>query len=185
MALMRENSQKALSQLIDRYSDVLLRHISRRTGSAEDAAEILQDIFISLWNKRNVVEIKETIYPYLFSAAKYEIIDWMLSTKKKIAREQVLLLEEEHYDFPVEDVLMARELNDLLYVEVEKMPATMKAIFYMSREKSLSVKEIANLLSLSEQTVKNNLTMALKRLRLTLNQQQYTFVAVGILYALR
>lgn len=182
---MRENNQMAFSCLVDRYNAVLFRHTTRRIKSAEDAAEILQDVFLSLWNKRTSLYIEESFYPYLFKAVKYEIIDWLIKTEKQIAKEQLLLHEAGQYDFPAEDVLIAKELNELLYAEVNKMPATMKTIFYLSREQSLSVKEIAKMLSISEQTVKNNLSLALKRLRLTLSQDHYLLVATTILYALR
>ncbi len=185
LSLMRENNERAFSCLVDRYSTVLTRHVTRRINSAEDATEILQDVFISLWNKRFSIQVEESIYPYLFKAVKYEIIDWLIKTEKQIAKTQLLLLEAEPYDFPAEEVLIAQELNELLYAEVNRMPATMKTIFYMSRENSLSVKEIAIALSLSEQTVKNNLSSALKRLRLTLSREHYILVATGIICALR
>lgn len=185
LSLIRENNERAFSHLVDRYSSVLTRHVTRRIKSVEDASEILQDVFMSLWNKRFSIQVEETIYPYLFKAVKYEIIDWLIKTEKQVTKAQLLLLEAEQYDFPEEDVLIAKELNELLYAEVNRMPSTMKTIFYMSREKSLSVKEIAKALSLSEQTVKNNLSSALKRLRLTLNKEHYLLVATGIICALR
>ncbi|MEJ2880292.1 RNA polymerase sigma factor [Pedobacter sp. GR22-6] len=185
LSLMREDSERAFSCLVERYSAVLTRHVTRRIKSEEDAMEILQDVFLSLWNKRFSIAVEESVYPYLFKAVKYETIDWMIKAEKQVARAQLLLLEAEPYEFPAEDVLIAQELNELLYAEVNKMPATMKTIFYMSRENSLSVKEIANALSLSEQTVKNNLSSALKRLRLTLSREHYLLVATGILCALR
>ncbi|MBE9598477.1 RNA polymerase sigma factor [Pedobacter sp. MC2016-24] len=182
---MQENNEQAFSCLMNRYHHVLFRHISRRIQSADDAAEILQDIFISLWNKRFSVYAEESIYPYLFRAAKYETIDWIVKRQKQIARESVLLAQEEQYDFPAEDVLIARELNDLLTAEVNRMPPTMRAVFQLSREQSLSVSDIAKSLSLSEQTVKNNISFALKRLRVTLKQEHYLTVAAAILSALR
>lgn len=178
---MRQDNEQAFSCLIDRYDSVLFRHLLRRIQSAADAQEILQDIFISLWNKRALVYAQETIYPYLFRAARYEIIDWYTKSKKKILHQELLLAEEYLIDFPAEDFLIAAELNDLLNAEVAKMPATMKSVFELSRNESLSVKEIAASLSLSEQTVKNNITLALKRLRLTLKQEHYVVISAIIL----
>lgn len=182
---MQENNERAFSCLMERYRDVLFRHISRRIQSAADAAEILQDIYISLWNKRFSIHIEESIYPYLFSAAKYEILDCLVKREKEIAKTSVLLMQQEQFDFPVEEVLMAGEMQRLLEAEVDKMPETMKAVFQLSREESLSVKEIALVLSLSEQTVKNNISIALKRLRLSLKEEHYVVVAAAILSALQ
>lgn len=178
---MKQDDEQAFSCLIDRYSSVLFRHLIRRTQSPADAQEILQDIFISFWNKRLYLNAEETIYPYLFRAAKYEIIDWYIKTERKIKREALLLTQEYQIDFPAEDFLMARELKELLNAEIEKMPVTMKTVFQLSREESLSVKEIAQVLSISEQTVKNNMTIALKRLRHTLKHEHYIIVSAVIL----
>lgn len=178
---MKQNNELAFSCLIDRYDAVIFRHLLRRIQSVADAQEILQDIFISLWNKRATVYVDETIYPYLFRAAKYEIIDWYTKSKKKILHQDLLLAEEYLFDFPAEDFLIAGELNDLLNAEVAKMPATMKTVFELSRNESLSVKEIANSLSISEQTVKNNISIALKRLRVTLKQEHYVVISAIIL----
>lgn len=182
---MKENNEQAFACLIDRYDAVLFRHLLRRIQSVADAQEILQDIFISLWNKRAVIYADETIYPYLFRAAKYEIIDWYAKSKKRILKEELLLSEEYQVDFPAEDFLIAGELNELLNAEVAKMPPTMKTVFEMSRNESLSVKEIAARLSISEQTVKNNISIALKRLRVTLKHEHYVIISSVILFRLR
>lgn len=185
LSLMQENNERAFSCLMERYNDILFRHISRRTQSADDAAEILQDIFIAMWNKRFSVYAEDSIYPYLFQAAKFEIIDWHLKKEKQIHKESLMALQEEQFDFPVEEVLMAKELQDLLDAEINKMPATMKEIFQLSRTQALSVKEIAAALSISEQTVKNNISMALKRLRHTIKEEHYFAIAATVLSVLR
>lgn len=63
-----------------------------------------------------------------------------------------------------EDDLMAKELAQLIEQEVEEMPSTMKNVFTLSRHHALSIKDIALQLSLSEQTVKNNISLAINRL---------------------
>jgi RNA polymerase sigma-70 factor (ECF subfamily) len=61
---------------------------------------------------------------------------------------------------------MAKELDSLIFKEVNKMPATMKAVFELSRNNKMTIKDIAKNLTISEQTVKNNISLALHRLRL-------------------
>lgn len=178
---MKQDNEQAFSCLIDRYHPVLFRHLLRRTQCLSDAQEILQDIFISLWSKRLSLYAEDTIYPYLFRAAKYEIINWYVKSERKVRREVVLLTEEHLIDFPAEDFLIARELSDLLHAEIAKMPSTMKAVFQLSREDMLSVKEIAEKLAISEQTVKNNITIALKRLRYRLKHEHYLVISAVLL----
>ncbi len=182
---MRQDNEQAFSCLIDRYQPVLFRHLLRRTQSPVDAQEILQDIFIAFWNKRQTIICEETIYPYLFQAAKYEIIDWYVRSQRSIRREELLLSSEPAVDFPAEDVLMARELEQLLEIEIEKMPGMMKAVFKLTRNELLSIKETAQRLSVSEQTVKNNISFALKRLRYVLKREHYVIISAIVFARLR
>lgn len=185
LALIQDDNEQAFACIIDRYQPVLLRYILRRTQSVADAQEILQDIFIAFWNKRSSLYIEESIYPYLFCAAKFEVIDWYVKNDRKVLRENLLLTDEYQVDFPAEDFLIARELNEILESEIAKMPPTMKSVFELSRNESFSVKEIAQKLSISEQTVKNNITIALKRLRHTLKHEHYVIIAAITISSLR
>jgi RNA polymerase sigma factor (sigma-70 family) len=179
-SLVREDNEKAFSLLIDRYNKVLFRHINRRTQSENDSKEILQNIFLSLWHNRLTITVEDTIYPYLFQAARYEVIDWSVKNEKQLIREMLLLKREIGFELPAEETIMAKELNDFLYNEVANMPSTMQAVFKLSREECMPVKEIARYLCLSEQTVKNNITLALQRLRISLKHEHYAIIA-GIL----
>jgi RNA polymerase sigma-70 factor (ECF subfamily) len=71
-----------------------------------------------------------------------------------------------------ENLIIDAELKDWLLVEVNKMPGNIQSVFRLSRIEHLPVKEIAGKLSLSEQTVKNNLSIALKRLHARLQQME-------------
>ncbi|HWW39752.1 MAG TPA: sigma-70 family RNA polymerase sigma factor [Pedobacter sp.] len=185
LSLMGQDNELAFSCLIDRYHSTLFRHLLRRTQSPDDTQEILQDIFISLWNKRKTLHSSESIYPYLFSAAKYEVIYWFVKSERNVRREALLSALKPSISFSAEDTLMATELENLLNIEVAKMPSTMKAIFQLSRNELLSVKEIAERLHISEQTVKNNTSAALKRLKCVLKREDYVIVFLAVLFTLR
>ncbi|WP_270087598.1 RNA polymerase sigma factor [Sphingobacterium sp. SYP-B4668] len=165
--LNRDNTL-AFSVLFDRYSDVLFRFIFKRTGSVSDSQDILQEVFLSVWNKRTKIEVGESLYPYLFRASKYEVIDWLVRNDKRSKCMERLVVG--HYPEPFcstsEEELMAKELETLLAHEVDSMPLTMQSVFKLSRVEDMSIKEIAAQLSISEQTVKNNISLAISRLRL-------------------
>lgn len=166
--LVKEGNTQAFSVLFDRYGDTLLRFVLVRTDSITDAEDILQDVFTSLWNRRDRIEVEDSIYPYLFKAAKYEVIDWIARDQKRIIHFERLVLPLENEPVGPSDSderLMVKELSFLLNNEIAKMPITMQSAFNLSRIEGLSVKEIAFRLSISEQTVKNNFSLALSRLR--------------------
>ncbi|WP_433902895.1 RNA polymerase sigma factor [Sphingobacterium puteale] len=167
--IVKDDNTQAFSVLFERYGNTLLSFILKRVGSITDAEDILQDVFASLWNRRHKIEIEASIYPYLFKAAKYEVIDWMVQDQKRIKHFErlVLPLEEEPVGASSSDEkLLVQELSFMLDHEIAKMPTTMQSAFNLSRVEGLSIKEIAFRLSISEQTVKNNISLALSRLKL-------------------
>jgi RNA polymerase sigma-70 factor (ECF subfamily) len=167
--LVKESNTQAFSVLFDRYAHTLLSFILKRTGSMTDAEDILQDVFASFWNRRDKIEVVDSIYPYLFKAAKYEVIDWMTRDQKRITHFERLIFPLENEPVGAsnsDEKLMVKELTFLFDNEIAKMPTTMQSAFNLSRVEGLSIKEIAFRLSISEQTVKNNISLALSRLKL-------------------
>jgi RNA polymerase sigma factor (sigma-70 family) len=173
LSRIQANDQKGLLSLMKKYDRLLFRYINSRTNSPEYAQEAVQDIFITLWNNRFSVTITDTLSPYLYKAAKFKVIDHYMSANREIIDYQALLPEHDLAAAPAADEdLLANELLEWFSCEVDKMPESMKNIFTLSRHEQLPIKDIAARLSLSEQTVKNNLTIALKRLQLRFDRME-------------
>jgi len=93
----------------------------------------------------------------------------MTQDQKRITHFERLVFPLEHEPVGAsnsDEKLMVKELTFLLDNEIAKMPTTMRSAFNLSRVEGLSIKEIAFRLSISEQTVKNNISLALSRLKL-------------------
>ncbi len=150
---------------MQRHSSRLYRLVYRHVQRSDAAKDILQDIFIAVWNNRARIIVKDSLYPYLYRSAKNAVIDHALA-----ARRHVPLYEEEYDQLPgtltgVEDHLHVQELERALQQSIRTMPDTMRTVMILSREERLSSREIAARLNISEQTVRNNISMALHRLR--------------------
>lgn len=162
---MKNGDQKAFEALYEQYWPEVYTMIYRRINDREVTKDILQDIFINLWNYRHRIIAERSLAPWLNSAAKKQSISWyrkQVSTKQR----EILYQENETLIVPAPTELETKELQELLDLEIEKMPENMKLSFRLSRFENKSVREIAEELSLSEQTVRNNVSMALERLRL-------------------
>ena len=178
MKQVRKGNELAFAALMNRYAKDLYQLIYRRIASDEDTKDMVQDIFISLWKNREKVTVEDSLFPYLYQAAIYEVIDYQLKHNKEIAFKSELLLQSEPVQASSEEKVAIRELQQEIDAEVARMPDTMRTIFCLSRYERLSVKEIASRLQLSEQTVKNNITMALQRLRSGLHRNQIALFIV-------
>jgi RNA polymerase sigma-70 factor (ECF subfamily) len=168
--MVQQENERAFAVLFDRYKVFLLRHIYQRTQSETEAGEMLQNIFLSLWKNRNAIIIEDSLAPYLLGAARNSVLALYADSQRQLKREELLFGKFESVAYSAEAYMVAEELEQQLKREIAKMPATMKKAFELSRYEDLSVREIAAVLEVSEQTVKNNLTSALNRLRLKLTQ---------------
>ena len=169
------DDQQAFSAIIYRYNVRLYRIVYNRVRLEADTKDIIQEIFISFWNNRHQIQ-STALFPYLSKSAFYAIIDWQILNKRNISRKYLLLEKDEPSVFPVENQVIANELRQELMEEIEKMPETTRTVFRMSRIDQKSVKEIATALHLSEQTVKNNISIALKQLRKRMVSNEFSLL---------
>ena len=162
---MQSGDQKAFEALYQRYWSEVYTMIYRRINDREVAKDIVQDIFVNLWRYRHQIIAEGSLAPLLNVTAKKQAISWYRKQSASKQRE-LLYHEDEVLVAPSTTELETKELKDMLDREIDNMPSNMQASFRLSRYENKSIKEIATELSLSEQTVRNNISMALDRLRL-------------------
>jgi len=162
----QRDSPKAFAMLLDRYSQALFEHVYRKIGHREDAEDITQEIFLSFWKNRTTIHVdaNSSLQSYLFGAAKYKVIDYY--TKAAVQIPQLDSIQEMGAAAHADDALLTKELQCLLEKELNAMPERMRRPLQLSREEEMTIREIAQLLEISEQSVKNNISSALYKLRL-------------------
>ena len=171
--LVKIDNHLAFTEIVDRYWQDLYRHTWLKIKNEDEAKDIVQDIFLGLWKNRATIIVNETalIAPYLFRAAKYAIINYF-------ARPGITIADDTALSFAVEmasgvktdDPFLLKELQQVVNSEVSNLPDRLQIPYRLSREQELTVKEIAMKLSISEQTVKNNISTALNKIRFRLGQ---------------
>jgi RNA polymerase sigma factor (sigma-70 family) len=179
----KNDDHSAFKSLVDRYWEEMYRHIFRRIKNEDEAKDILQEIFISLWRNRLKVQVdkNESIISYLSKSAKYAIIDYFGKNSTVINRDvelsSLLILATSS---GVDSFVEAKELNNLLKTTIDNLPDRLKTPYLLSRENGLSIKEIASFLEVSEQTVKNNISITLDKLRNRIKDYDPDFLALLI-----
>ncbi|MRG45831.1 sigma-70 family RNA polymerase sigma factor [Chitinophaga sp. SYP-B3965] len=182
MELVKEENDNAFEILLNRHSKALYDLVYKRTRSDADTKDIIQDIFISVWKNRQTITIETSLYPYLYRAAKYAVIDLTIRNRKVLAFQEILMSAPMDIDPGAEQITIAQELKQEFEAEVANMPSTMRDIFRLSRDEKLSSREIAQRLQLSEQTVRNNITLALNRLRVRFKANQLLVLVPPAIY---
>ncbi len=155
----------AFGVLYNRYWQVLYSKALQRLGNDADAQDCVQEIFIGCWKNRENIQVQDSLAPYLFTALKYSVIKKVYRDSRKGKVVPLSLESLAQTTLTTNEFLEYKELQQLLSEEVDKLPEKMQIIYKLSRTEHLSIIEIANQLQISEQTVKNTLTTALKRLR--------------------
>ncbi|NIG56733.1 RNA polymerase sigma factor [Chitinophaga sp. Cy-1792] len=165
VALIRNGDQKAFEQCFNQHWPSLYAFAFKTLGNSADAKDVVQQVFISIWARRDKLQINTSLEGYLHQAVKYQSL-------KKL---QEMLGRPENLDHVQEFILPV--LNDIwekmdtadVFKEIDQqldlLPPKTKEIFLLSRKHQLSITEISGKLNLSEKTVRNQLHIALKALR--------------------
>lgn len=162
---LREGDQLAFAQIYNLYRSKIYLYACNLCKSAETAEEVVQEVFIRIWQK------KEQINPELnFDAYIRKItLNHVLNHLKKIARDKVLQEEVLNYMDAIrhstDDSLLEKELLKTYDEAIALLPAQKKLIYQMSRNEEMTHEQIAERLNISKNTVKNHMVVATKFIR--------------------
>jgi len=178
LSLLKGGDRNAFTTLYNRYWDKLLAIAYNHTRDKQSAEEIVQNLFVGLWNRREDLVI-ENPANYLATAVKFAVFkEYYRKQKREASLIGKLTFEQEHQ---IEEQISAKFLKEYINGIVENLPEKCKLVFKLSRERHLSNAEIGEELGIAEKTVEAHLTKALKTIRTELNSSGVMIViATGI-----
>ncbi len=148
---------------------------ANRLVCLEDAEEVVQDIFVSLWNRRKRIQLQTSLSSYLAVSIKYKIIN----TFSKYHHQQLYidaLLHTTGIDDSTQEWLAFEELQEQIQKTIHELPEKCKLVYQLSRDHGFSQKQIADELQIAEKTVEAHLHKATKTLRAKLSHFLYTLL---------
>lgn len=171
------NDHEAFHKLFNEYYSSLCRFATSYIGNPNNAEDIVQQIFVNLWEKGFEIDPNKTIKTYLFTSVKNRCLNYIRDTKKY--RSYYLDIEAE-LEIPVseKDVFSEAELNEQLKKAINKLPEKCREIFMLCRFEDMKYKEIAQKLDISEKTVEAQMSKALKIMRVEL-KDYYFFILLS------
>jgi len=171
--LLRAGNRAAFDELYERYWEVAYDIACKQLHDEDDAKDIVHDVFIHIWTKQGQLTIDKSFIAYLYTCLKNRIIDQVRKQNFRLKQLEILRHTLSEEDNSTMEHLISKELGGQIELKVNSLPEKMKEVYRLSREEELSIDEIAEKLSLSPQTVKNQISSALKRLR----SSMYTFIS--------
>lgn len=157
----REGDEKALEMVFLRYYSLLSRYAGRLLKSEADGQEVAADVFLTFWEKRQSIAVKESLRQYLFAMTRHRTLR-LLKTNGRMPASLELTPEYDEITLPEEEVHIS---TDHLAAYINQLPPQRKHIFQLNKIEGLSYREIAQQLGLSEKTVKNHVYRAMLQLK--------------------
>lgn len=159
---LKADDEQAFTEIYNRYWQKLLVIGYYYTGDKQAAEDIVHDVMLSLWNRKNKLDI-QSLNAYLGTAVKFSVFKLISRNKKHI--EMLCELDATTDPGIIEQKLDAKFLKEYLQGAIEELPGKARLIFHYSREEYLRVTAIADKMDLSPKAVEYHITKALKILR--------------------
>ena len=175
--LLRNGDEKAFRKLYDLYWEKLFISAYNKLKDRELCEDILQEVFIGLWNKRNTLIIQTSLQNYLYASVTYKVYDVFRKNHDFLKNELLEKFEQRIQDANPETLLMHQELIYQIEMAIDALPEKSRIVFKLSREEQLSYIEIAEKLNISVKTVEAHISKSLRLLRNSLG----TNLSIGLI----
>ena len=164
--LLKEGDEHALATIYDKYWEPLFRSAFSLLRDRPACEDLIQEVFIKIWDHRKTLEITLSLKSYLYAAMRYAVYRHIRSGK---VREDIFDTIVERLQTPAAyGQLEHREMLSQINAIVATLPEKCREVYQLSRDERLSHKEIAGRLGISTKTVENQIAKALRHLRASL-----------------
>ena len=171
-----ESNPHAYTEIYHRYSKDLYLIAWNGTHDRDKAEDIVQEVFVSLWQRRGQVEIT-VLKGWLLQATRFQVLKAFRQEKAdagfmdRLAKASQVIYENDPAAF--------KELQELIPAVIASLPTDQQLIFRLHREEGLTYREIAEKLGISVKTVEKKMSLTLRHLRLGLDE---TITVLALVY---
>lgn len=176
---LRNSDRSSYAELFDSTYDALFRYALYIVHDKNAASDILQDVFLKIWQIRDNVDPERSLRALMYQMVRNYALNHERQKKRHAAEE----VEADHpsvrFDILADEKLDAAELQIKIRYWIDQMPARRREAFILSRYSGMSHEEIAALMDLAPKTVNNHIVLALQHLRTQLKEHKIRDTIVG------
>lgn len=169
VAFLQKDDKEAFEKLFYLFHKQVYAFACNILPTADDAEEIVQNVFLAIWNQRRTLQISGSFLSYLFGITRHLVCGLIQQRIQHEAFVEYFLEHNKNYDFITEDEVLFRELSDLIGKAIQELPERRREIFILSRIEGLNYEEITKRLGITENTVDTQIRHALDYLRLRIS----------------
>ncbi|MCL3781053.1 RNA polymerase sigma-70 factor [Prolixibacteraceae bacterium JC049] len=171
---LKEGDIASFDKLFHKYADRLYQFSMKYLKSVEEAEEIVQSVFLYIWENREGLKPEQSFNAYLFTIANNKVKKYFLKkARENQYKDEVIttfLEQQDNLDNKIDYKMLLKKVETI----VNSMPAKRKEVFIMRKFNHLPIKEIAAKLDVSPKTIENHLTAAQKQILTELEKDNLT-----------
>ena len=160
----KQGDIRAYELLFKTYYQALCNFANTYLNNIDESEDLVQEVFVKIWDKRNELNVTTSIKSYLFQAVKNSCFNHLKHQKVQRKHKENLFHQSES-SIDTTDQIEVKQLSLRIEEAIEKMPDKRREIFFLSRHEGLKYQEIADKLNISVKTVETQMGLALKYLR--------------------
>lgn len=167
-ARIRDGDARAFRHFFEQYHAALLRFLKARSVRQEVAEDLIQQAFLTLWEKRADIDTSRSLRAFLFTVAYNRMLNHQRDLRREVTDRA--LPETPHSGHSPEEEAITADAMRVMRTRLETMPEKRRAVFELIYLQELSHREAAEILEVSTKTIENHMTIALKELREALKE---------------
>ena len=153
------------AEIFKKHECMLYTLAFRLTKSDQQAKDIIQEVFLKLWEYRQNIHTIENIEAWLYRITENKVIDFMRKSAADSRLKETIWNNLQQILNETETLLSVKEYNKIIQQAIDQLPPQRKLIYNLNKEKGLNYQEIAAELRISKHTVKNQLSTAMQSIR--------------------
>ncbi|SMD02192.1 RNA polymerase sigma-70 factor, ECF subfamily [Pedobacter africanus] len=165
LILLKQGDDHAFEEIYHLHSNRLYNNLLRLVKSEDMAMDLLQDLYVKLWNNRSAIDVDKSIGSYLFSIAKNLAIDFFRKAARETSLQNHLIAVGTELHNHVDEVFFHKETAAILDKAIQALPPQQQKIFNLCKMEGKSYEEAASILGISSATVGNQLVKAVKSVK--------------------
>lgn len=163
--LLRNGDDTAFMEIYERYNSLLYAYAYRKLHDKQESEDVVQDVFIGLWEKRETFVLKTYLSGFLYKSVLNKILDIWKHNKVVTEHAALHMLQINTDSIETDHLIREKEIAAMIEKEIAAMPPRMREIYELKYKQYESTKNIASQLGISEHTVSNQLKNATKHLK--------------------